>query len=282
MCRWIAYCGEPIFIDELVTQPVHSLVEQSINTKMHHHDDGSIWATNGDGFGVGWYSRKDEPGLFKDAMPAWNDENLHEICSQIRAHIFFSHVRASTNGTVQRSNSHPFKYKNWLFQHNGDVHNFLDIKRAAQLEIDSKLFTKIQGTTDSETFFYLVLTYNLASNPKAAFEKTIAKLEELQKKAGHPAGVNLSCSISDGKTLYTIRYGSKGTSVKTQFYSTDMSCTKDLGVDYSIPQGGVIVVSEPLDRHSNKWTEVPENSFLTIKDGKVSVEKLTINSTTSS
>jgi predicted glutamine amidotransferase len=278
MCRWIAYSGKPIFIDELVTQPVHSLVEQSLNTKLNLTEDGSIWSTNGDGFGVGWYSKKEEPGLFKDAMPAWNDENLHEICSQTKAHIFFSHIRASTNGAVQRNNSHPFKYKNWIFQHNGDIDNFPAIKRNVQFEIDPELFTKIQGTTDSETFFYLALTYGLLSDPKAALEKTIVKLEEVQENAGFEASINLSCSISDGKKLYTIRYGSGNKPVKSQFYSTDMTCIEDLSASCAaIPKGGVIVVSEPLDRHSDKWIEIPENSFLEVIDGQVSLQKLRFN-----
>ena len=90
MCRWIAYKGKPIFMDELITRPANSLVEQSLNTKMNYYADGSLWTTNGDGFGVGWYNRKPEPGLFKDAMPAWNNENLHEICAQTQAQIFLS------------------------------------------------------------------------------------------------------------------------------------------------------------------------------------------------
>ena len=126
--------------------------------------------------------------------------------------------------------------------------------------------------------FYLALTYGLASNPKAAFEKVIRKLEELQKKAGFEAGINLSCSVSDGKKLYTIRYGSKGIAVKSQFYSTDMNCIEDMGTDddTAIPQGGVIVVSEPLDRQSDKWIQVPANSFLEIELGKVLVHPLAI------
>jgi predicted glutamine amidotransferase len=189
---------------------------------------------------------------------------------------FFSHIRASTNGAVQRNNSHPFKYKNWIFQHNGNIDNFPAIKRNIQFEIDPELFIKLQGTTDSETFFYLALTYGLLSDPKLALEKTIIKLEETQRRAGFKPSLNLSCSISDGKKLYTIRYGSGENPVKSQFYSTDMSCIEDLNASCAIiPKGGVIAVSEPLDRDSDKWIEIPENSFLEIVDGNVDVQTLT-------
>ncbi len=275
MCRWIAYIGDSIFMDELVTRPAHSLVEQSLNAQFNLKEDGSIWATNGDGFGVGWYNKKGEPGLFKDAMPAWNDENLHEICAQTKAHIFLSHIRASTNGSVQRSNSHPFKHKDWLFQHNGDVHHFAAIKREVQFAIAPELFTQMQGTTDSETCFYLALTYGLESNPKAAFEKMITTLETAQANAGVEVGINLSCAFSDGNKLYTIRYGSGDEPVRSQYYATDMSCVEELGAACrALPQGGVIVVSEPLDRVSDKWIEVPTSSFVEIENGNVSVQPL--------
>lgn len=277
MCRWIAYIGEPIFMDALITRPSHSLVEQSLNTKLNLKADGSLWTTNGDGFGVGWYNLKNEPGLFKDAMPAWNDENLHEICAQTKAHIFFAHVRASTNGKVQRSNSHPFKYKNWLFQHNGDVSHFPVIKRDLQFDVAPELFSEIQGTTDSETCFYLALTYGLESDPKAAFEMMIERLEKSQKDAGLNISLNLSCTVSDGKSIYTIRYASGDTLIKSQFYSTDMSCVKDLSGTCSVlPESGVIIVSEPLDRLGDKWVETPRNSFVAIEDGEIYIQDLMV------
>lgn len=280
MCRWIAYNGKPIFMDELVTRPAHSLVEQSLDTEMNFKADGSLWTTNGDGFGVGWYNKKNKPGLFKDAMPAWNDQNLHEICEQTEAHIFFAHIRSSTNGRVHRDNSHPFKYGDWLFQHNGDVKEFKKIKRALQFDIAPELYPEIQGTTDSETCFYLALTYGLESNPKAAFEKMIDRLIKAQKDAGLEVNLNLSCTASDGKKVYTIRYGSDTVATKTQFYSTDMSCVKDISeVCSALPDGGVIIVSEPLDRLGQKWIEVPENSFVEIENGKVDIQTLQINET---
>lgn len=277
MCRWIAYTGKPIFMDELVTRPVHSLVEQSLDTELNHKADGSLWTTNGDGFGIGWYNKRNEPGLFKDAMPAWNDENLHEICGQTEAHTFMAHIRASTNGSVQRNNSHPFKHKNWLFQHNGDVSNFPAIKRALQFDIAPELFPEIKGTSDSETCFYLALTYGLEKDPKTAFEKMIQRVEKAQKKAGLDIGVNFSCTASDGETLYSIRYASGEDVIKTQFYSIEMSCIKDLSnTCTALPEGGVILVSEPLDRLSDKWIEVPENSFTMTTNGEVLVQKLNI------
>ena len=56
MCRWIAYRGEPTALERYVTSPAHSLVEQSMRALE------STAATNGDGFGLGWYGELPEPG----------------------------------------------------------------------------------------------------------------------------------------------------------------------------------------------------------------------------
>ncbi|MCB1681872.1 MAG: class II glutamine amidotransferase [Alphaproteobacteria bacterium] len=275
MCRWIAYTGEPIFMDRLVTKPAHSLVEQSINAELQYKDDGSIWTTNGDGFGVGWYGERHEPGIFKDAMPAWNDQNLHELCSQTRTGLFFAHIRASTQGGVQRNNSHPFKYKNWLFQHNGDVKEFFKIKRALQNEIAEDLYPLIRGNTDSETCFYLALTYGLQDNPKTALEKMIGRLGRAQEEIGMRPDMSFSAAVTDGNKLYTMRYFSPGATTRTQFFTREMmNVVEDGSVspDSEWPEHGVVVVSEPLDRIGEHWTPVPESSFMTVNDGDIKIE----------
>lgn len=275
MCRWIAYIGKPIHMDRLVTRPANSLLEQSVNAKMHYKPDGSILATNGDGFGVGWYADKTEPGLFKVADPAWSNENIHEICSQIAARIFMAHIRAASIGAIQRSNAHPFKYNNWLFQHNGSVFNFQLIRRDLQFDIAPELFSLLRGTTDSETLFLLALTYGLETDPKRAIEKVISRVERACKEHDIPMNLTLSCAISDGESLYTVRYAA-GKKSNSQYYSALADCLKDSGDCPSQPISSIVVVSEPLDHAGIYWTEMPDNSFATIKNGQVNVEMLEV------
>ncbi len=90
MCRWIAYKGKPIYLDALVAAPERSLIAQSICAA-----EAKV-STNGDGFGVGWYGDREVPGLYREVRPAWSDENLKSLCSQVRSSLFFAHVRAST------------------------------------------------------------------------------------------------------------------------------------------------------------------------------------------
>ena len=49
MCRWLAYSGSPILLTEVLYGGTHSLVDQSLHSRL------GAETTNGDGFGVGWY-----------------------------------------------------------------------------------------------------------------------------------------------------------------------------------------------------------------------------------
>lgn len=274
LCRWIAYTGKPIYIDRLVTKPAYSLVEQSLNSKYSFRPDGSILATNGDGFGLGWYMHREEPGLFKIAEPAWANENINEICSQIHARIFMAHIRAASIGAIQRTNAHPFKYKNWLFQHNGFLNHFDVLRRELQFEIAPEYFSYLKGTTDSETLFLLALTYGLEENPRLALETLILRIRKICEKNKVPFDLLMSCAISDGKMLYTVRYSS-GNFVHSQYYSTHALSMKEVDENSAeVPSRSVVVVSEPLDQEMEHWKEMPVGAFATIHEGNVNIETL--------
>lgn len=273
MCRWLAYTGDPIYLDTLITQPDHSLVQQSLNSKLNYNNAGQLLSTNGDGFGIGWYDQRKVAGVFKDEIPAWHDKNLRNLCHHISAHTFMAHVRATTTGDIQRSNCHPFSYENWLFQHNGQVSHFPKLRRELQLAVDPELFPCIHGTTDSETFFYLALTYGLMDNPKKALQRLVEKVLDTLNKVDKDGVLNLSLAISDGVYLYTLRY-SHNEDPMTQFYSTDTACLKDFENQSvpEIPNGCTIVVSEPLDHVDRKWQAIDNNCFTVIKGNQVTTE----------
>jgi len=104
MCRWLGYVGSPIEPRELLYDTERSLIEQS----RRHAPDMAV--PNGDGFGLGWYGRRDVPALYHNATPAWGDRNLHTLASEILSPLFLAHVRAATGTPVQETNCHPFAH----------------------------------------------------------------------------------------------------------------------------------------------------------------------------
>src|SRR2546423_2187863 len=102
MCRWLAYSGSPILIEELLYRPAHSLIDQSLHSRL------GAETTNGDGFGVGWYAPTGAPAVFRSIEPAWNDRNLRELAGHVSSPVVFAIIRAATGTPVQTMNCHPF------------------------------------------------------------------------------------------------------------------------------------------------------------------------------
>lgn len=274
MCRWIAYKGQPIFIDQVVLNPEHSLVQQSFDARMRISPEGHPTSLNGDGVGVAWYGEKSDPGLFRDVMPAWNNQNLRSLSRQTRAHSIFAHVRAATSGNIQQSNCHPFKYKKWVFQHNGHIGDFDQLEWILRGEIRPEYHRNIRGNTDSEIFFHLALSHGFENHPKQALEAAVRRVQMAAVKLGTDGEMNFSCAMSDGDKLYTLRY-SDNCDANTQFYSNSFNVSLSNRMDKeSSPQPGehIVIVSEPLDYMEGHWTGVEENTFGVVEGTDISFE----------
>ena len=119
MCRWLAYFGNPIRPEALLYDVPYSLVAQSRKDRL------AGGHPNADGFGLGWYGDREEPGLYRSIAPAWGDRNGRELAGQIESRLFVAHIRAATGTPVEQTNSHPFRHGRWLFAHNGFIDGLL-------------------------------------------------------------------------------------------------------------------------------------------------------------
>jgi len=261
MCRWLAYSGAPIYLDEVLFKTEHSLIDQSLRAA------SSSSVTNGDGFGIGWYGKRDMPGVYKDIRPAWNDANLHALATQIESPMFLAHVRATTGSPVQRTNCHPFDHENWLFVHNGEVFEIERLRRDLLLAVDPGLFPYILGSTDSEVMFFLALTFGLEENPLLGLAKMAGFVEETAKKKGVNEALWMTVGVSDGTSLYAARYASDG-DAPTLYHSRDMEAVCHLNplLRERFGANARVIVSEPIGVFPDIWQEVPQNSSLHVKD----------------
>jgi predicted glutamine amidotransferase len=264
MCRWLAYSGAPVLLEDLLYKPRNSLVVQSLHSQL------GAETTNGDGFGVGWYGIGEEPGVFRSTEPAWNDRNLRELARQIRSPRVLAHIRASTGSPVQQTNCHPFRHGRWLFMHNGYIDSLHTVRRDLAMEVDPALFPEIEGTTDTELLFFLALTYGLEANPPAAVARAVGFVEETGRRHGVEFPIQMTVVTTDGETTWAFRYSSEGRS-RSLFHSTDVSTLRHQYPDnpdlHQLSDDARIVVSEPLGDLRGAWNEVPESTCVTIRGG---------------
>jgi predicted glutamine amidotransferase len=266
MCRWLAYSGSPILIEELLYKPEHSLIDQSRHARL------GVDTTNGDGFGVGWYGPDARPpAVFHSIEPAWNDRNLREVASHVHSPLFLAHIRASTGTAVQLTNCHPFRHGKWLWVHNGLVRDFHLVKRDLALAVDESLYSSIEGSTDSEMMFYLALTFGLEEDPPRAVERMVGFVEDVGHRHGTEHPIQMTIGTTNGKSVWAFRYSSERKS-RSLFYSTDVRTVRKLHPErhrfQEVSDETRIVVSEPLGDLPGAWNEVPESSYGVVQDGE--------------
>lgn len=252
----MAYSGPPIFLDTVLFDAENSLVNQSLKARW------SNVVTNGDGFGIGWYGARGKPGLYRDVLPAWNDENLREVAEQVQSGLFFAHVRAATGdaGTA-RQNCHPFRHGDWMFMHNGAIADFQAVRRELDLSIPEGLYRHKMGTTDSETIFYLLLANGLAEDPAAAFSVTIGMVEDAMTEQEIDGPFRFAAIATDGEKMLAIRYS-----------SDDQSPSLFYGLGARGDGQSVMIMSEPSDEDAGHWAEVPESSLVFAGEGALHIE----------
>ena len=264
MCRWMAYAGDEVYLENLLFLQKNSLISQSLKATK------SNFVTNGDGFGVAWYGERDSPGLFKDTLPAWNDENLRDLSKHVKSKLFFAHVRATTGTSVSRMNCHPYAYENWSFMHNGHIGDWQIHRREIESHISKEFYNHRQGTTDSEALFLLALTLGLTDDPIKGMTLALKKVGEILERHESGDPLRLTAALSDGKSIWAFRHSTDNNS-PSLFYGTPDT--------HEIPlKAGHVstIASEPFDDHLDHWVEVQESSYIIWKEGQVSVNVLSI------
>lgn len=265
MCRWLAYSGAPLYLEELIFKPEHSIIDQSLSAR------SGPSTTNGDGFGIGWYGSRDTPGVYKDIQPAWNDANLRHLAEQIRSHAFLAHVRAATGGTpVQQTNCHPFRHGRWLFLHNGRIREYARVRRDLDFAVSPALYNLIEGTTDSEVMFYLALTFGLEDDPIGGLERMVGFVEQAGWDAGIEHPMQMTVGLTNGHHVYAVRYSSDRQS-RTLYHSRSIRDLRELNPTFArYSEDAIVVVSEPMNDVMDQWEEILESTVLVVAGSEVS------------
>lgn len=189
MCRLLARIGiEPGDIDYYFSE-----VDRPFKSFSKEH---------GHGWGIGWYE-SDTPLIYKEGLiEKGNSDNFEfERVKDINSKIIIIHLRKTKSEEKYAKNAQPFKYKNWIFVHNGgvnknEVYKILNDKFKKSITSGSGIDTY----TDSELYFLIIMQeYEREGNIIDAIRRSIKKV----KRFGNYTGLNFI--MSDGKSLYVFR-----------------------------------------------------------------------------
>jgi glutamine amidotransferase len=289
MCRVLAYLGEPISLGHALYETDSSLVRQSYSPRMMNT------FLNLAGFGMAAWDphsvRADEPFVYRTtSLPAF-DPNLRALAHKLEPTCLVAHVRGVTYGereVVGAANLHPFRFPDArvAMAHNGHLREFRRMRYDLVDHIRPELAQRIEGTTDSEWIYALVLSllddpYGLPELRELA-EATRAALRVLRKVRARNAidtssPVNLFLTTGEAlvATRFSFDYGwypDDDTMLETDlpyvslWYTVGGRYGERNGESRMIGDDGVrslLIASEPLTVDISTWLEVPEYSVIT-------------------
>ncbi len=254
MCRHIGYIGRKKNLYSILLKHKHSLIELAYKPKLMNEA-----ILNADGFGLGWKNKKSFK-LYKNFLPIWNDLNLDSLSKSISSNLVIGNVRSATISENQGYfNTHPFKFKNFCFSHNGFIKNFNNtIRKKIFKYLKPKYTNLVKGQTDSELIFILLM-----------------QIIENEKKVGKSIKNTIQMIIENCDAcmlnflIATFEKNGKNTLYATKFSSN----LKTPSLFYSKYKNEYTMISsEKLN--NNKWYSIKNNSLIKVFENKIEIEKI--------
>ncbi|MBW4592180.1 MAG: ergothioneine biosynthesis protein EgtC [Brasilonema angustatum HA4187-MV1] len=262
MCRLLGYLGSPVSLETLLYKPEYSLIVQSDQPREMLSEEVNV-----DGFGVGWYDsqKETEPFTYKSTLPIRNEINLPNLSRYVQSGCVLAYVRSVTSGQVlDLSNCQPYDYQSLLFIHNGAIDNFRQtLYRPIRKVLSDEIYQWIEGTTDSEHIFALLLNHWQANPGKSLEQALHVTLLELQQLAqNYQTNISANVVISDGHRLIASRFSTKSPAPSLYTIADDPNSPKS-----------VIIASEPM--FAGNWISCPENSIISVgQDCDIRIEHI--------
>lgn len=160
------------------------------------------------GWGLGFY-QGGEILLKRRPIDDRREIRIREITEDVKTDILVAHVRSATIGSATTENTHPFRYRQWLFAHTGTLPAFETLRRRLTESLPQFLQRDVRGETDSELLFHLFLSFlhdagqlHLpsvgAADARAAIRSTISLVDRLCAEEGEgPTAMNLLTATPD-------------------------------------------------------------------------------------
>jgi predicted glutamine amidotransferase len=112
-----------------------------------------------DGFGIAWKTETAKDWtVYKQPYMYTKDPDLDAVIKDIPNNLVIAHIRKQTHGDVSMENTHPFHYQNQVFVQNGSITDFKKHEDLLRSYISSPLKSHMQGETDTECLFFMLLS----------------------------------------------------------------------------------------------------------------------------
>ncbi len=233
-----------------------------------------------DAYGFGYYHGNDVL-LGKRPSGAPATFTLTQLAGAVDSEALLVHARHATVGAQKDENTHPFRFRRWLFAHDGTVEAFREVKAPLVASLPDFLRRQVEGDTDSEHVFMLFLKYlretGHLDDPDVearlvaqALAHTVHDLDAWCRAAGATRPSVLNLVVTNGRVMAAVR---RGRPLHCALLEGIIPCPREelgLATPDSDPRLRAhrqvkAVCLATLLRQPNGFREVPEASVLSVE-----------------
>ena len=168
------------------------------------------------GWGVGFY-QSGEVLMRRRPIDDRPEIDMAKNCADVRADVMIGHVRVATVGALRTENTHPFRYRQWLFAQTGTIPSFDRARERMIASVPEFLRGDIRGETDSEVVFHVFLSFlhdaghlnEMTVDEKiigSALRSTLHVVDEMIAESGSSPGP-LNILVANGDCIVAMQRG---------------------------------------------------------------------------
>jgi predicted glutamine amidotransferase len=229
------------------------------------------------GWGIGFY-QAGEVLLRRRPIDERPEIDVAGFAKDLRADVLIGHVRAATVGNLRTENTHPFRYRQWLFAHTGTVDGHGTLRERVSESLPEFLRRNLRGDTDSELLFHLFLSFlhdagTLGVGPvdpsatRAAIRSTLSLIERLRAEQG-TADHGMNMLVTDGEHMVAVHHSA---TMGYRVIKGRADLERLLGDDtlrrIRIPDMAschFCLIASDFDEEPRGWTMVPLHAMVTV------------------
>lgn len=244
------------------------------------------------GWGMGFY-QGGEVLIRRRPIDDRPEIDVAKNAQDVRADILIGHVRQATVGSLRTENTHPFRYRQWLFAQTGTVSHFEGVKERLAASVPEFLRGGIRGETDAEIVFHVFLSFlhdagrleDLSIEPgviRDALRSTLSVVDGMTAEIGGEPGA-LNVLVTNGDVIVALH---RNDSMAYRQFSGKADADSLIGDDLQLRRRApelaqmhfVLLASDLDDMPSSgaqldskspllRWKKIPERAIVTLTRG---------------
>jgi glutamine amidotransferase len=167
------------------------------------------------GWGMGFY-QGGEVLMRRRPIDERPEIDVGKLAADVRADLVVGHVRHATVGPLRTENTHPFRYRQWLYAQTGTVTEFEQVRERLVASVPDFLRGGIRGDTDAEVVFHVFLSFLHDAGRlndgqvepervREALRSTLAVVDGMTAEVGAGSGATkINLIVSDGDKLVAV------------------------------------------------------------------------------